>query len=164
MRMIDPANRLSAPIVEVTEAPTKSPAEMRNAILALEATILAMPQIEIPIEHYFVPGIYLRQMTMPAGAVITGKIHRTEHYCILAKGEATLVTESGRKNIQAPMVIHSLPGVKRAIHSHSEVVWINVHHNPTNERDLNRVDEIFVVDTFDQLPDFEELKSIQGGE
>lgn len=141
----------------------ESNAEMRGKILALEAALLAMPQLEIPIKHYFAPGLYLREMTMPKDAVITGKIHKTEHYCILAKGDVTLVTEGGRERIKAPHVVHSMPGAKRAIHSHEETVWINVHHNPTNERDLEKIDEIFVSNSFEEAIAHSDLKQLQGG-
>lgn len=141
----------------------KTPIEMRGKILEMEAVMLAMPQIEIPIEHFFAPGIYMRQMTMPGGAVITGKIHKTEHYCILAKGSVTIVTEDGRKTIASPHVVHSMPGAKRAIHAHSDAVWINVHHNPTDERDLDKIDDIFVVETFEQFLSFKEQKTLEGG-
>lgn len=126
----------------------KSAAEMRDSIVALEGVMREMPQIEIPIEHFFAPGLYLRQMTMPKDSVITGKIHKTEHYCILAQGEVTLVTERGRERIRAPKVIHSMPGAKRAIHAHEETVWVNCHHNPTHERDPEKVEALFVTESF----------------
>lgn len=141
----------------------ESNAEMREKITALEATMLAMPQVDIPIQHYFAPGLYMREMTMPANAIITGKIHKTEHYCILTKGDVTLVTEDGRKRIKAPHVIHSLPGAKRAIHAHEESVWVNVHHNPTNEQDAEKIEDIFVVDTFEKFLEFTEQKKLEGG-
>jgi hypothetical protein len=144
-------------------APKEAPEVMRGKILALEETILKLPQIDIPIRHYFAPGLYLREMRMPAGAIITGKIHKTEHYCILSQGSVTLVTENGREQVSAPAVIHSTPGAKRAIHAHRDTVWVNVHHNPTDERDLDKIDDIFVSDTYEQFLSFKESKLIQGG-
>lgn len=142
----------------------QSATEARAKILELEAVMLAMPQAEIPIAHHFAPGIYLREMHMPHGAVITGKIHKTEHYCILTKGSVTVVTEGGRKDYSAPAVIHSMPGVKRALHAHEDSVWVNVHHNPTDERDLEKIDDLFVVDRYEQLPGAADApKQIQGG-
>jgi len=131
--------------------PALSTLEKRQKILALEKTMLEMPQIEVPLEHYFAPGIYMRQMTLPPDAVITGKIHKTEHYCILLRGSVTVVTEEGTQELQGPHIIHAKPGAKRAIHAHEESVWVNVHHNPTNEQDLDRIDAIFVVDSFEAL-------------
>lgn len=138
-----------------------SAAEMRAKILDLETAILAMPQIEIPIEHHFAPGIYVREMKMPKGSVVTGKIHKTEHICILSKGSVSVVTENGRQTYFAPAVIHSTPGVKRALHAHSDVVWANIHHNPDNERDLSKIDDLFVSDTYEQYLNFMENKQLE---
>ncbi len=145
---------------------TRTPAEMRDKVMQMEAVMLAMPerQIEIPLKHYFAPGIYMREMTMPKDATVTGKIHKTEHYCILTKGKVSVLTDEGMRTLEAPSVVHSLPGIKRALYAHEEVVWINVHHNPTNERDLDKIEEIFTAKTFEEaLSRRPEAEQIQGG-
>lgn len=136
---------------------------MMSKIMQLESVIIQMPQIEIPIEHFFAPGIYMRQMTMPKDSVVTGKIHKTEHMCVLAKGSVAVANENGSKVYTAPAVIHSMPGTKRALHALDEVVWINVHHNPTDEQDLEKIEEIFVVNSFAEL-EAHEPKKLEGGE
>jgi hypothetical protein len=35
--------------------------------------------IELPIVHRFTPGLYIREIFMPAGALVTSKIHKTEY-------------------------------------------------------------------------------------
>ncbi len=142
----------------------KTPVELAEAVMKLQAVMLAMPQIDIPIEHYFAPGIYMRQMTMPEGSTVVGKIHKHEHYCILSKGKVSVVTGDAVKTFEAPAVIHAMPGAKRALHAITETVWLNVHSNPSDERDPEKVDDLFVVDTFDQFLSFQgEAKQIQGG-
>lgn len=137
--------------------------EMRGKIQALEAAILAQPErlIEFPLKHYFAPGLYLREMTMPKGAVLTGKIHKTEHYCILAQGEVSVGTEEGMKRLKAPAVVHSMPGTKRALYAHDEAVWVNVHHNPTNEQDLERIESLYTVPTYQAFSDFLEQGKLE---
>lgn len=140
--------------------------QMRGKILALEAAMLALPkekQIEFELKHYFIPGVYMREIFVPRNVVLTGKIHKTEHYCILAKGTVSVANENETKTYHAPAVIHSLPGVKRAIHALEDSVWINVLHNPTNERDLDKIEDIFVTDTYEQFLSFMEQKQIEGG-
>lgn len=139
-------------------------AEMRGKIILLEAALLALPQIEIPIKHYFAPGLYLREMQMPKDAIITGKIHKTEHYCVLSKGSVLVANDEGTKTYHAPAVIHSMPGTKRALHALSDVVWVNCHHNPTNETDTDKIEDVFVVDTFEKFLSFTEQKRVEGGE
>jgi hypothetical protein len=138
--------------------------ELRAKIVGLEAAIKAQPdqQIEIDIKHHFAPGLYLREMLMPKNSVVVGKIHKTEHLCILSKGKVIVVNENGRQLLEAPAVVHSVPGVKRALHALEETVWVNCHHNPTDERDLEKIDDVFVVDTFDQFLSFTEQKKLEG--
>lgn len=125
--------------------------------------MLKLPQAEIPLSHYFAPGIYLREMRMPKGALVTGRIHKTEHYCILSQGQVTVQTETGRQTFTAPAVIHSMPGTKRALYAHEQVTWINVHHNPTNEQDLDKIEGIFTVETYAELPGSLDPAKLEGG-
>jgi hypothetical protein len=139
--------------------------DLRGKIIELENSMLAMPecmtQEDFDTGHYFAPGLYLRQLTIPAGVVLTGKIHTTEHFCILSKGDVSVYTEDGIKRLKASSVVHSLPGTKRVLFAHEESIWINCHSNPTNETDLNKIDEIFVVDTYDQFLEYAEQKSLE---
>jgi hypothetical protein len=134
--------------------------EIRSKIVGLEGVMREMPQLAIPIKHHFAPGIYLREMHMPKGSIVVGKIHKTEHLCILSKGTVVVVDEDGRRTLTAPAVIHAMPGVKRALHALEDVVWTNHHHNPNDERDENKIDDIFVVDTFEQFLSFMEAKCL----
>ena len=108
----------------------KTPQEMRNSIFALEAYMLKMPHsvTELPLKHYFSHGIYMREISIPAGMVITGKIHLTGHLSILSKGDVTVWTDEGMKRLKASSVIQSKPGIKRVIYAHEDSVWITVHH------------------------------------
>lgn len=135
----------------------------REKIQVLESALLAMPQVEVPLTHYFAPGLYLREMTLQKHTVLTGKIHKTEHFCILSKGSVTVVTEEGKTHLRAPAVIHSMPGAKRAIHAHEDTVWVNVHHNPTDEKDLDRIEELFVANSYAEFLSFTEQKKLEGG-
>lgn len=138
--------------------------EMRDKIMQLEAAMFQHPEKMIHIEpvHYFANGLYAREITIPKDVTLTGLIHKTEHLCVLAKGEIAVWTDEGMKRIKAPYVVHSLPGIKRAIHALEESVWINFHHNPTNEKDLEKIEAIYTVKTFEELEQFEKLK-IEGG-
>lgn len=138
--------------------------DLREKIVVLEAAMLAMPEHQIHIEpkHYFVPGIYMREISIPKDVTLTGKIHKTEHMCILSKGEVSVYTEDGIKRIKASSVVHSLPGTKRVLYAHEDSVWINVHHHPSNEQNLEKIEEMFVVDTFEQFLSFTEKKQIEG--
>jgi hypothetical protein len=156
----DPSKNRGKSVIDLTES-----RDMRSQIVQLEAEMKANTALAIHIEpkHYFAPGIYMREMTMPEKSAVVGKIHKTKHLCILAKGSVSVANEDGVNRYTAPSVIPSMPGTKRALYAHEESVWINVHHNPTNENDIEKIDDLFVVETFDQFLAFAEQKRIEGG-
>lgn len=132
----------------------KSPAEMRKSILQLEAAMQAMPehQIEIKTTHTFAPGLYMREIFIPKGTLLTGKIQKTEYLNIISQGDISVATEAGLKRTKAPAVIRSHPGLKRAGIAHEDTVWITVHQNPTNEWDIDKLEAMLFAETFDEVP------------
>tara|TARA_R110000868_G_scaffold345083_1_gene606185 strand:- start:5171 stop:5602 length:432 start_codon:yes stop_codon:yes gene_type:complete len=132
----------------VTVTPTTP---TREQIVRLEKLLLQGPTIEIPPKHYFADGLYAREITIPAGVVLTGKIHRTEHINVVSKGCITVWTEEGMKKLSAPSTFVSSPGTKRAGYAHEETVWTTFHSSPFNERDLVRLEETFIVPENNQL-------------
>jgi hypothetical protein len=115
---------------------------MRDKLYRLEAEIGAMPQLDIPVRHYFAPGVYVREVTIPAGAVLTGKIHKFAHLCVVSKGDISVLTENGVKRIRAPFTMLSPPGTKRAGYAHEETVFSTIH--PTDETDLQTIEAHFI--------------------
>jgi hypothetical protein len=121
----------------------------RQKVMRLEAEMRKLPQIEIPIVHYFSNGMYIREMHVPAGVTLTGKIHRTEHLCVLSKGEVSVANEHGIKTYKAPYTIASPSGVKRAVYAHEDAVWANLHR--TDETDLDKLEAMLIAPTFEDL-------------
>lgn len=128
------------------EAPT-----LRDKVLRLEDWLKTMPQIPEDVHHHFAPGVYMRELRIPKGAVLTGKIHRTDHLNILAKGEISVLTEHGVRRLTAPCVIQSSAGIKRAGYAHEDTIWITVH--PTHETDLAKLEEQLIAPSFEALGD-----------
>lgn len=110
----------------------------RAQIDRLEEELLKHPQVEIPPRHYFAAGLYAREITIPAGTMLTGKIHRTEHLNIISKGDITVWTEDGMKRLQAPFCLVSRPGTKRVGYAHTDTVWTTIH--ATTETDLEALE------------------------
>lgn len=139
--------------------------KIRENILKLESVMLGMKEnlIDLPVKHHFAPGLYSRELFIPKGVTLTGMIHKTEHICVLSMGEVSVYTEDGMKRLKASSVVHSMPGIKRVLFAHEDSVWINFHHNPTNEQDPEKIEEIFTVKTFEEL-EFKEPKKLIGGE
>lgn len=120
-------------------------APTREAIQGLEDELLRHPQVAIEPVHHFSDGIYAREITIPEGTVLTGKIHATEHLNILSKGEIIVVTEDGRKRISAPHTMVCRAGTKRVGFALTDCVWTTVHPNPTNTRDLAKLEAALII-------------------
>ena len=115
-------------------------APTRAAILRLQEALLPV-QCEMPEPvHHFARGMYGRELTLPAGAVVVGKIHKHEHLLMVLKGRATVVSEFGRQEVLAGWISVSLPGTKRAVYSHEDTTFVTVHLNPTDTHDLHAVE------------------------
>lgn len=132
------------------KSPAEARADLRDEILRLEAAMWEMKEhhIEFPVKHHFGPQTYMREMFIPKGSTVTGKIHRHEHLNILSQGHLTVATEDGTKELRASTVVKSMPGVKRAAYAHEDSVWITVHHNPDNETDPDKLEARIVFESF----------------
>lgn len=133
-------------------------AAVRQQIIDLEAYLLTLPQVDIPIKHHFADGLYLREGFIPAGTLATGMLHVAEHANIISQGTIRIVTEDGAETLTAPATFICRPGVKKVAVAVTDVVMINVHANPDNLRDPAEIESrIFVRDHRD-LP--ESLRAI----
>ena len=68
-----------------TQLETRS---QQDAIRSLAFALAEGPTVEIEPVHRFAPGLYVRELTVPAGCVIVGKVHKHESVNILVKGSA----------------------------------------------------------------------------
>lgn len=118
----------------------------RSQVKAYERAIIEqLEPVDAPLEHHFIPGVYVRKMTLPAGAAIAGKIHDTLHMCIVAKGRILVASEEGTRELVAGDVFVSRPGVKRVGYAVEETVFINVHTNREDDTDLAVLESKLIV-------------------
>ncbi len=104
----------------------------------------------MPLKHTFAPGIYVREIFIPKGMTLTGKIHRHSHPNFLMKGEVIVVTEfGGKEHLKAPLSLISEAGTKRVVHAIEDTVWITIH--ATNETDLEKIEEYVIAPTYEDL-------------
>jgi quercetin dioxygenase-like cupin family protein len=115
---------------------------LRDKILELEDKIAAMPQIEGKVDHLFVDGLYARTLYIPAGAVLTGKVHRRDHINFLMKGTIRVMTDEGMKLLEAPQIISSKKGIKRAGFAITDTEWTTIH--ATTATDVETAEEELV--------------------
>ena len=99
--------------------------------------------------HHFADGVYLRELFMPAGSVVVGKIHRTKHLTIIACGTVRITTDAGVEEITGPSVFASEAGAKKAIYAITDATLMNPH--PTEETDIMKIETEFIAPSFDAL-------------
>lgn len=138
--------------------PSSTPMEIRTKICEIEAQLKdAVDRGEVedtsydyPLKHTFTDGAYVREMSIPAGHFIVGKIHRHEHLNFISKGRVTVITEEGGvEEIVAPATIISPAGVKRLLFTHEDTVWTVVH--VTQEKDLQKIEDTCIAKTYTDM-------------
>lgn len=138
---------------------------IRESIGSLEAQIKSMPGALIgdnetcPLKHTFVDGIYVREIFIPKGMLVVGKIHRHAHPNFLIKGDVSVLTEEGPRRMQGPCWMISPAGTKRVVYTHEDTVWTTVH--ATKETNLERIEEDIIAKNYDELPVAEQYKVIE---
>lgn len=113
-----------------------------EAVEQLEAAMLELPQAECPVVHHFGPGIYIREVTLPAGILAIGHAQRFEHLNIMLKGAVVMVDDQGQlKTLRAPLIFTGKPGRKLG-YVLEETVWQNVY--ATEERDVDVLEATYL--------------------
>ena len=119
-------------------------------IAALESAMKEHEQLELEAIHHFAHGTYTRELIIPAGTVLTGKIHRHSCINILAKGKMRVATSEGMIDVCAPHTFVSGPGEKKAGVALEDSIWINVHPW-TGSEDIEAIERETIVESFEQL-------------
>lgn len=115
-----------------------------------------------PLKHTFVDGAYIREIFMPAGLVLTSKIHKIKHPYFVMKGKCEVITDEGLHLIEAPYHGITEPGTKRILKILEDTIWITVHS--TDSKDLAEIEKQIIAPSFDdpQLTNKDSIK-IKGG-
>lgn len=104
-----------------------------------------MPQVDCQTKHYFGPSLYVREVTMPAGAVVIGKPHKTEHLCVMLQGKMIVVDADGnKKELVAPLTFVGSTGRKVA-YILETTVFQNIY--ATDETDIEKLENMLVDNT-----------------
>jgi hypothetical protein len=89
---------------------------------------------ELTLTHYFSPidekygcCTYARQIFLPKGSLVIGKIHRHQHLNFIMTGKVSVMTEFGKKYFAAPCTFVSEVGLKRAVYAEEDTIWTTVH-------------------------------------
>ena len=139
------------------------PLSIRNAIAQLHECIQAQPDYtptECPVRHFFAPGQYCREITIPKGVVVVGRIHRHAHINIITKGCAYVLTpQRGMEFLMAPCTFVSDEATQRLVFPIEDITWSTVH--VTDCTDPDAIIQELTVPSFDVVELLGEFKEVQ---
>lgn len=151
-------------LTDLIEIPSKkmSTAEFRYWIEEQEALISeaaeeyfdrhsCLTQEGYKLEQAITPGIYTRELTMPAGSLIFSRIHLETHPFLVTKGKVSVYDGVDIVTIEAPYKGVTLAGTKRLLYIHEDTTWITFH--PVDSDDIEEMDKdgVITCTTFDQF-------------
>jgi hypothetical protein len=109
---------------------------------------------EFPLNHSFSEGIYTREIFIKKGMFVIGKIHKFDHTFFLMKGKLMLCTDEGVKEIEAPYYGNATAGTKRVAVALEDTIFVNVHPNPNNIKEIEKLEETFVVSSYKEYNNY----------
>lgn len=99
-----------------------------------------LPQKLCPLQHIFTPGLYTRTIFMPAGTLLTSRIHLYEHPFVISQGVVEVRDDDGGwQSLRAPHIGVTKPGTRRVLRIIEDAVWTTFH--VTNETDPEKIIE-----------------------
>jgi hypothetical protein len=111
----------------------------------------------LPLTHSFSDGIYVREIFIPKGMFAIGRIHKTNHSFFMMKGKLRFFTETGVKEIESPYYGIGVAGTKRVCIALEDTVFVNVFPNPNNIRDIEELEDIFLVNSYEDFKNYKLL-------
>lgn len=120
-------------------------------VTRMEEFMLAQEQVPCPVIHRFGPGVYMREVKIPAGTMAVGHHQNFEHMNIVLAGRVTILQDDGSTTeVVAPTMYVGKPG-RKVGYIHEDLVWLNIY--ATTETDIDRLEAHFVTksDVWSQL-------------
>lgn len=130
--------------------PSADQQEVRAWIMNLTRDMLAMPsedKREFEVRHTFLNGMYMRELFIPKGSILIGKIHKMDCINIVSRGEISVMTETGSARVKAGYTVVSPAGIQKLGYAHEDTVFINVFR--TDETDVTKIDDAIAFDSFE---------------
>ena len=130
----------------------------RIPALVAEGTMLPIDDL-IKTVHYFTNrdpkygcGMYARELFIPKGGLIVGKIHKRPHLNIVLKGKISVLSEKGKHYFEAPCILPSNPGDKRIGYAEEDTLWVSIHITEhLGEEQLEAIEDDVIAQSYEEL-------------
>jgi hypothetical protein len=121
----------------------------REQIIEFESVLKQLPQLSEELIHHFAHGVYAREMRVPGGTILVGKIHRYSCINFIMSGVVEVRSQEGAYRIEAPYVFVSPGLTKRAMVALTDLTWVTVH--PANSENLDELERDLIMEDFPRL-------------
>lgn len=104
--------------------------------------LMQLPQIDFPLVNKFTEGLYIRERHLPGQALYVTAIHKEQSQFFISQGSVSS-SEDGTNwvHYEAPYWGVTEPGTQRIICTWTDTIWNTIHPNPTNEKDVNKLED-----------------------
>jgi len=146
---IIPCNQLSAP-------------DFRNWIFEIEDRMMCHEKSldrhtedsPIKLKHTFTPGLYTREIFMPAGALIISRIHLFEHPFVISKGKVSIYDGNEIVTVDGHFQGVTQEGTKRILYIHEDTTWTTFHITEKKTFEEIDINGVVTCDTFEEFERF----------
>lgn len=114
-------------------------------IVRLQSTMLPIQSEQPEPQHIFHDGWYERRLLVPAGMLVVGKIQRHAHFFGVIRGHAWLISAFGQHEVRGGFAKTSRPGIKHIAAAIEDTLFVTLHRNPSNTRDLAQIEAEHIV-------------------
>lgn len=126
------------------------PLVVRQWIKDFAIGLLALPaeeKREFEVKHTFLNGMYMRELFIPKGSVLIGKIHKLDCLNIVSKGDISILTENGSGRVTAGHSVVSPAGIQKVGFANEDTVFVNVFR--TDETDVSKIEDAVAWESYD---------------
>jgi len=83
------------------------------------------------LRHFRIPGVYARELFMPAGDGVVGKVHLKDHL-LMVLGDLEVYCPEGRIRLEGYHWLEIKAGTQRTLFARADTWLVGVHANPNN--------------------------------
>lgn len=127
--------------------------EWRKKVTALERELFNQETIDLPVRHLFAGGMYARELFIPKGTVLVGRVHKFDHFDIMLSGDVTVSMEDGSvRRWRGVQFRVGRVGKKRAYYAHEDARLVTIHSS--EERDPEELFDLMTCSSYEELDEF----------
>lgn len=94
----------------------------------MEVELVKLDQVDCPVTHRFTKGMYIREIFIPKGTLLTSMEHKTEHPFVITKGCIAVVSKNEDRIVyNAPYTGITQPNTRRMLYAVEDTVWTTFH-------------------------------------